>query len=409
MNNLEILLIKGLMIDGHYSKYRRYLSDLFEDKNNVYHKFFKYLDYKNETNLESSNDEVSFFSQYPFLKKDEQELYSDLFKRLNEIEAVPELDSLLERFKKKGTAVQLAQAALNLAEGKENLEEVYQLSQELLLAQPLARMGETEFISDDLEELLSGQRDGTGLTWRLKCLQQALGPLRRGDFGFVFARPETGKTTFLASEVGGFLNQVDRERPILWFNNEEQGDKVKVRCIQAFYNISQQDLDASSSVYKQRWREDCSGKLLIYDSANIERSRVESLVRERNPSLIIFDQIDKIKGFKDDRPDLELGKIYIWARELAKTYAPVIGVCQAGGSAENKMWLTMEDVVNAKTSKQAEADWILGIGTVHEHANLRYLHISKNKLSGGPESVPEYRHGKFQVLIQPMIARYEDI
>jgi transketolase len=40
-----------------------------------------------------------------------------------------------------------------------------------------------------------------------------------------------------------------------------------------------------------------------------------------------------------------LGDIYIWARELAKEFAPVIGVCQAGASGENKMWLDMNDVV----------------------------------------------------------------
>jgi len=397
------------MIDGHYSKYRPYLSDLFDDRNNVYHKFFKYLDYKNETNLESSNDEVSFFSQYPFLKKDEQELYSDLFVRLSTIEEGVVFESLLERFKKKGQAIQLAQAALNLAEGKQNLDEIQKLSQELLNEVPSTELDETKFVSDDLEELLNAENRSGGLNWRLRCLREAVGPLRKGDFGFIFARPETGKTTFLASEVTNFLGQTNRDSPVIWFNNEEQGNKVKIRCIQAYFGITQQELTQRAVSFTEQWGSECSGKLLIYDSASITKSEVEHIVRDRSPSLIVFDQIDKIKGFSDDRNDLELGKIYIWARELAKDYAPVIGVCQAGATGENKMWLTMDDVVNAKTSKQAEADWIMGIGALHEHANLRYLHLSKNKLSGGPESVPEYRHGKFQVLIQPMIARYEDI
>jgi hypothetical protein len=126
---------------------------------------------------------------------------------------------------------------------------------------------------------------------------------------------------------------------------------------------------------------------------------------------VIFDQIDKIKGFAADREDLRLGAIYVWARELAKMYCPVIGVCQADGQAENVKWLTMEHVSNAKTSKQAEADWILGIGKIHaEGADYsRYLNISKNKLLGDPDTVADFRHGRFETYIEPQIARYVDV
>lgn len=396
------------MIDGHYSKYRKYLDGLFSDKKNMYSKFFSYLDYKNENNLESSNEEVLFFSLYPFLKKDEQELYSDLFHKLSQIESNVEFESLLERFKKKELAYQLAEQAVRVAEGEANVDSLAQYTQDLLAEQSFEEDG-PEFISDDLEELLNEQRTDSGLNWRLKCLREGLGPLRVGDFGFIFARPETGKTTFLASEITHFLDQIDRDHPVLWFNNEEQGNKVKLRCIQAAFGIDSAELTRNPNHYSHQWSERFAGKLLIRDSATITRREVESIVDTRNPSLIVFDQIDKIKGFQDDRNDLELGKIYIWARELAKRYAPTIGVCQAGASGEDKRWLTMADVVNAKTAKQAEADWILGIGAEHDSANIRYLHLSKNKLAGGPECVPESRHGKFQVLIHPMIARYEDI
>ena len=147
----------------------------------------------------------------------------------------------------------------------------------------------------------------------------------------------------------------------------------------------------------------------MVDSSSIHRNYVYKLCKQQEPSLILFDQIDKLKGFGDDRNDLLLGDIYIWARELAKEFAPVIGVCQAGASGENKMWLDMNDVVNAKTAKQAEADWILGIGAVHESQTLRYMNISKNKLSGGPMTKPESRHGRFTTIIKPEIGRYDDL
>jgi len=71
----------------------------------------------------------------------------------------------------------------------------------------------------------------------------------------------------------------------------------------------------------------------------------------------------------------------------------------------------MENVANAKTAKQAEADWILGVGKTHDTAleYVRHFHLSKNKLSGDADTEPEMRHGKADVLIKPLIARYEDM
>ena len=71
----------------------------------------------------------------------------------------------------------------------------------------------------------------------------------------------------------------------------------------------------------------------------------------------------------------------------------------------------MENVANAKTEKQAMADWILGIGRTHDTAleYIRHLHLCKNKLAGDEDTDPLLRHGRMDVLIQPEIARYKDI
>jgi hypothetical protein len=162
---------------------------------------------------------------------------------------------------------------------------------------------------------------------------------------------------------------------------------------------------------RKRYLELGGANIKIYDSASIHRKQVDQIVRELEPSLIIFDQLDKIKGFTDDREDLRLGSIYIWARELAKQYCPAIAVCQADASGEGKRWLTMENVANAKTAKQAEADWILGIGKTHDvkEEYIRHLHLCKNKLTGDPDSDPNERHGRNSVRILPEVARYGDI
>jgi hypothetical protein len=269
-----------------------------------------------------------------------------------------------------------------------------------------------EFVTDDLNDLVNDSIKTPGLRWRLSTLNRMLGSLRFGDFGFVFARPETGKTTFLASEATHMASQLAEEAgPILWLNNEEQGNKVMLRCYQAALGCTMTELFRDLDRAKKEYHRLTKGKIKIYDSGHITKSTVEKLCRQLKPSLIIFDQIDKIKGFDNDREDLRLGAIYQWARELAKVYAPAIGVCQADGSGEGQKWLTMANVANAKTAKQAEADWILGIGKVNEPGfdTLRFLHLSKNKLLGDTDSDPEMRHGRMEVLIDADTARYRDL
>ena len=175
--------------------------------------------------------------------------------------------------------------------------------------------------------------------------------------------------------------------------------------------LSTTELFSNLSTNDAKYKAATKGKLLIVDSASIEKRTVEKIVERYKPSLVIFDQIDKVHGFNNDREDLRLGAIYIWARELAKKYCPVIAVCQADGTGEGVRWLTMANVANAKTSKQAEADWILGIGKIHDSGfdDVRFLHLSKNKLMGDEDSDPSLRHGKGEVLIVPSIAQYKDI
>ena len=261
----------------------------------------------------------------------------------------------------------------------------------------------------DLDELLEQSYQSSGLRWRLDCLNKSLGSLRRGDFGFIFARPETGKTTFLASEIASMLQRC--ERPVIWFNNEEQGGKVALRVLQSYFGATLEQVMANRKVYRERFKEEVGDRLMLFDSAMIHRKDVEKIVEEVGPSLVIYDQLTKIRGFTADRQDLVLGAIFQWARELAKGNHAAIGVSQADGTAEGVRYLTMEHVANAKTAVQAEADWILGIGKVHDenYQKVRYLNISKNKLFGDSDSIPDLRHGRFEVLIKPETARYEDI
>lgn len=352
-----------------------------------------------------------FFSKY---KDCDPELYNPLFEALQEVQIDPEVGvGILKQIKTRQQALRLAEEATKFATGYSDLTKVKDASEFLSEADSTDVDTGENVVSDDLESLLSTTLITRGHRWRLQCLNRSLGSLRRGDFGFVFARPETGKTTFLASEVSFMLANLsdDVDAPILWVNMEEQGNKVMLRVYQAYFGVTLQQLFANPNKYKEEWKRRVAGRLVMVDNAGITRTEIEQLCKRYKPVLKVQDQTSKIKGFDADREDLKLGKAFQWSRELAKDYCPVIGVHQADGNAENTKWLTMEHVANVKTAAQAEADWILGIGKVHAEGaqNTRYLNISKNKLSGDDDHISDLRHGRFEVYMEQDIARYKDI
>jgi replicative DNA helicase len=396
-----------------FTKYYKYVNINYIkiNYNNIYKLFITinnyYTKYSNSNNINSNDLELIYNSNY-LLKESEVKELQDLITEIYSLEINKELViELLEEHRRRSLAGDVAKLALDVEDGKSPVKDLLELfskfeHQEVEVDQPNP-------VEMDLEKLYDSQVASPGLRWRTNWLNKSLGSLRKGDFGFIFARPETGKTTFLASEITHMVSQTDGE--VLWFNNEEQGNKVAIRCYQAALGLPTEHL-FSDRERRQRQYESATGnriKILDFEDSNT-RSRIDAILKNSNPALIIFDQIDKIKGFKGDRNDLELKQLYQWAREIAKTYAPVIAVSQASGEAEGKLWLTMDMVDGSKTAKQGEADWILGIGKEQDNTSRsRYFNICKNKLLGDTDTLPDLRHGSVQVLIKPEIARYEDI
>lgn len=407
----ELSLIKLFLNYELWDKYSRFVEakDFPNELQNLYRCLDSYHKH-NEDKIDLHLLDLGniFFSTNPKDKEYYQKLFDNLESYSPNVETCQEL---IKSLRNANLLRRMSILSYEVAEGNiKKQEELSRIVNEYNT--PVSTPQETQdplFVSDDLEEIVNETVAKPGLRWRLATLNRSLGSLRKGDFGFIFARPETGKTTFLASEVSFMAQQV--QGPILWINNEEQGSKVMLRLYQASFGLSLSQLYANPGKYKAEFKEKFRDKIKLYDSATVDKKTVEKLCKELKPSLIIFDQIDKIKGFDADREDLRLGAIYIWARELAKEFCPVIGVCQADGTGEGVRWLTMANVANAKTSKQAEADWILGIGKIHDTGweNFRFLHLSKNKLIGDSDSDTTLRHGKLEVIIDADIARYRDL
>ena len=410
---VEELIIKLFCDDrSYYNNYYKYINLNYIKNNfsNIYKLFLivhQYYEANQSHALSKLDFELAYHSSY-LLEDSERNELSDTLDRILALDVnVNNTVGYLNEHKKRCVAGELAKVALDVEDGSAELSDLLEKVKEFEADDITEDAAKT--INMDLSELYNTAIATPGLRWRLDWLNKSLGSLRKGDFGFIFARPETGKTTFLASEMTHMVTQTDGD--ILWFNNEEQGKKVAIRCYQALFGVDSETLFSNVDRYKEEYHDLIGSRIKIYDYEDSNSyKRIESIIKEVNPALIIFDQIDKIKGFKNERYDLELKKIYQWAREIAKSYAPVIAVSQAGGTAEGKVWLTMDDVDSSKTAKQGEADWILGIGKEQDNtSNMRFLNISKNKLIGDKDTLPDLRHGNRQCMIKPNIARYEDL
>ena len=397
-----------------FTKYYKYVNINYIKINyNDLYKLFNIINLYYEKYIENNNINLNdlniFYNSNYLLKDNERKELEALLKDVYEQDITNKeaIIGLLKEHRRRSLAGQVALMALDVEAGKKTTEELLELFNNFEHQEVEA--DEITPVDMDLENLYNTQVATPGLRWRVRWLNQSLGSLRKGDFGFIFARPETGKTTFLASEITHMVSQTDGD--ILWFNNEEQGNKVGIRVYQATLGLTTEALFKDKLTNKERYQAVTGNRIKILDfEDSSSKHRIEAVLKQYNPALIIFDQIDKIRGFKGDRNDLELKQIYQWAREISKTYAPVIAVSQASGEAEGKLFLTMDMVDGSKTAKQGEADWILGIGKEQDNTSrTRYFNISKNKLIGDKDTLPDLRHGSTQVLIKPEIARYEDL
>lgn len=373
----------------------------------------------------TSVDEINWDEFVPWFKlnristlsKDKHSIYDkilgDLDKEYDEDSESRILKSLVE----KDYAMKIADHLLLLSEGDD--------SKSILDAEELIKdyKSETDVVSktmddlmitDDPEEVLRDD-SSDGLEWRLEELNISAGPIGKGDFVVVAAPVNTGKTTFLCSEVSHMASQLPEEKDVLWFNNEERSIKVKRRIWQSALGWDKATLMHSPihtvAELEKLWGR--TNRVKIFEDASAVHD-VETIISNSNPGLIVFDQLYNIEGFSNSFSEVEKHKrLFHWARQLAINYCPVITVHQADGTAAGEFYPEMHQLYNSRVGIQGSADLIIMIGRSLDFSmkrpNDRGIHVAKNKLDGGPRSIEEERHGRYDVEIDPTHARFKGI
>ena len=388
-----------------YDKYHNALNTDFIQQNfPVLSKLFRSLPAASLTELEAN-----YLANYPVLKDGDREAVQKVLVQIKRAEASDEsVVKYLESHLARAWASNIAFLALDVAEGRstvDKLDEEVAKRESVTVAEE-----EVEYVTTDINELIKQEVLEPGLTWRLQCLNQALGTLRKGNLGHIFARTETGKTAMWVSEVTHMASQV--KRPILIFFNEEGGEDVVWRMYSAMtgmsYEALRKDPKRAWAIWQQRGGENIK---FIDEPAQVEKSRILARIEEHDPELIVIDNADKTKGFSGDRKDLVLHEIYKFWRDIAKTQCPVLTIGQADNSSHNTMVLDESQLADSKTAKPSEMDFIIGIGRTNKdgYEDVRYISLPKNKLRGNSDTVESMRHMKaHQVMIVPHLSIYKD-
>lgn len=248
------------------------------------------------------------------------------------------------------------------------------------------------------DNLFKDAVNNTGIRWRTEALNLSMRPLRAGDFGILAARPDAGKTSFIADNITFMATQLptyyeNDKRPIIWFNNEGPGERIQERIIQASLG-----LPASKIVKLQKagqlWTDYTAAiggdmlRIRVLDVHGYKSWQIEEIIKQTQPGLVVFDMIDNIKFDGEvlnggQRTDQVLEGMYQWARELAVRYKLIaLATSQISNDGDGLAYPTLGMLKDSKTGKQGAADFIITLGKKNEQAyeNIRFIGLTKNKL-----------------------------
>lgn len=352
--------------------------------------------------------------RHPGLPDAALEVYSATFRAVCEEDVAPTIEQgIMERLVSAATAANV----LDLITKWNNGDEV-DLYQQLRanveqFEQTVKRKIKNPQVLDDIHDLLKDEENHFGFTFRQDVLNRSIKPLVGGDFLILAARPDKGKTSFLADMSTYMAAQVDQvypgeKRSILWFNNEGPGKRIITRTWQAALGLTIEEMVALNNKpvnneYRTQLRQNYietiggrGGALRVFDVHGLWNHEVEDIMARHNPAGVIFDMVDNIQfggsaANNGQRTDQLLEAMYQWARLMGVKHDTwVMATSQISADGDGLQFPTLPMLKDSKTGKQGAADVIITMGAVNDPTleNSRYFGTTKNKKvpTGMPKS-----------------------
>lgn len=332
---------------------------------------------------------------HPGWKPEEHQIYGTIIRNV-QARTAPVRDTFLDQLEHLRFGQELSRAKREMESGAWGPEDV--LSSLTGIRDASVQTGSTASPLT-LDDLALNQRSDDGLYFRCEDLNQAIGPIRRGDFVVIAKRPEVGGTSFLTSEMSYMVEQLDTDASAVIFNNEEAPDKVFTRMLSGALGVDYRTMMNAPKLYQQQWEQWLGGRQWdLNHNTSMSLSGIHRHLRDTRPSLIGINVLAKVDGTskKEDHDKLEaLGQEM---RRISQEYGPVLAVVQADPSAEGMRYIPQDRIYKSKTGLQGEADVLIMIG--HDDngpPDSRYIHVAKNKIPPAPCCDLAVKHIKSEV------------
>lgn len=253
----------------------------------------------------------------------------------------------------------------------------------------LAAIGTQVLTWDQFDNILVHQYDAQGtLELYPKSLNERVkGRLRGGHHIVTFAQVNMGKSALNITISTGFCRQ---GAPGLYFINEDRNEDIYLRAISCFTGLTEEEIHRDPDAAKAK--ADAAGmrNFTLIGVAPGTPKQVEALIDKLRPKWVVIDQIRNLDMAEGNKA-LALDKAATFGRNMAKKYdCIVVSTTQAGDSATNKRALELGDIDWSNVGVQAQADLLIGMGATQAdmEADVRYLRLIKNKLTGREETFP---------------------
>ena len=324
---------------------------------------------------------------------------------------VPELSEevaprVIENLWRQHIGLDVVDLGILMSEGKfDAMDRLKQLIERVSIGYLPDEFGEP--VTDDIYELLATVSDENRFKFNIETLSREVYGIGRGEFGVIAAYSNVGKTALavsLCAAPSGFCQQGAK---VLYIANEEFGKRTKLRAIQAYTGLTQEEVFADPVGAAARYS-GIKDRLIFQDAQGWDISMLEAFIEKQSPDLVIVDMADKIALLdKFNSGHERLRELYYRLRECAKKAngglgCAVIGVSQASAEAEGKTRLTPTMLEGSKVGKIAECDILIGVGKMNSPDDpddpTRWITVMKNKISG--------YHGTVMCRLEGKVSRY---
>lgn len=385
----DVNVVRAMLNHDMFVRYSRVLFDL----DNLEREFRQVLitiqdyfeKYPDREYLSEDDLKLHFDFLNPSIR--DRSVYNQIFDRIKESKVTNEdlLIKALHRIVEQHYASKMVTRLVDVINGHGSINIVTELLEEQQNMMTQALDTEADVCNLSLKELLS-EANQSGLTWDLKFLKETVGNLRPGTLVHVFARPETGKSSFGLFSAVDFAQKIPPERCILYLNNEEPIKWLKLRMYSAAFGVSRSVIEDHVEYSQSKWDTLIGNRVKAIGEVRYI-NQVEQYLKSFRPEACIIDQGPKVQiSNRNEVTEVRaLQLLYENYRRLAVRYNTVIiTLGQADASADGKMWIGLNNLDSSKVGVPGELDVAIGIGRIFEPGmeNRRFFNICKNKLTG---------------------------